>query len=74
MATFNLRIFIEDFSIARETGDLDYEQELLERFGLFMRNSSITVREKSQSFISNHEIAMQYPDLLDIVSKSTVVF
>lgn len=74
MVRFNLKTFVEEFRIARESGDLDSEQDLLNSFNSFIKSASFVVKQKSQMYIFNSPIARQYPDLLDVATKCTLVF
>lgn len=69
MITFNLKVFVEEFSIARESGDLDSEQDLLNKFTTFFNQSNTTIRTGVVNYLYNNDIAKQYTDLQDITTK-----
>lgn len=68
MITFNLKVFVEEFSIARESGDLDTEQDLLNKFNNFFNQANGDVRRGVRNYLYNNNIAKQYVDLQDIAT------
>lgn len=68
MVTFNLKVFVEEFSIARESGDLNSEQDLLNGFYNFFNQANGDVRRGVRNYLYNNEIAKQYTDLQDIAT------
>lgn len=68
---FNIRQFVEDYIFARESGDKESEQDLLNNFDNFFYSSSPQVRKGVQSYLLNSPISMQYPDLQDIASRNS---
>ncbi len=63
MTTFNLKIFVEEFSIARESGDIDEEAGLMKKFIKFFCESTTPIQKASQTYLLNNPIAKQYSDL-----------
>lgn len=74
MVRFNLKIFVEEFKIARESGDLDAEADLLESFNKFFNSTNSTVRTSVQTYLFNNQIARQYTDLQDIATRCITNF
>lgn len=68
MVKFNLRLFIEEFAFARESGDLDSEQELLDSFKRFIDSASPQIKNSCKQYISKNVLAREYPDLQDIMA------
>jgi len=68
MVTFNLKVFVEEFSIARESGDLDTEQDLLNKFNNFFNQANYKVKAGTQVYLFNNPIAKQYTELQDFAT------
>lgn len=69
MTRFNLKAFIEDFIIAKESNDLDSEQDLLNSFNKFFDQASEDVRRGIRNYLFKSPIVKQYSDLQDIITK-----
>ena len=74
MITFNLKVFVEEFSIARESGDLDTEQDLLNKFTNFFNQATYKVQAGTQVYLFNNPIAKQYTELQDFATRCLVNF
>jgi len=74
LVKFSIRQFVEDYIFARELGDNDAEQNLLNTFDSFFYSSSFKVKQGIQTYLFNNDIARQYPDLQDIATRCITNF
>jgi len=74
LVKFNIKNFVEDFILARESGDLDSEQELVNGFVEFFSCSGVGVQDGLRSYIFNNALASQYPDLQDLTIEINSIF
>jgi hypothetical protein len=74
LVKFNIKNFVEDFILARESGDLDSEQELVDGFVGFFSCSCLEVQYGLRAYLHNNALAAQYPDLQDLTIEINGIF
>lgn len=71
---FNLKVFIEEYVFANESGDNDYIEDLERVFEEEYSISSLPIQEGIERFINKSEIAKDYSGLSKLISRCIANF